>query len=51
MKIRDHLSDEQLAKLKRKARKKEKLSQSDLRDLMGVNRDTYKKVNGKWRSK
>lgn len=30
---------------------KEKLSQHDLRELMGVNRQTYKKVNGKVKRK
>lgn len=46
MKIRDHLND---GHQKKKLQQKVKLSEKDLRELMGVNRDTYKKVNGKWR--
>ena len=30
---------------------KEKLSDADLRELMGVNRQTYKKVNGRVKGK
>lgn len=30
---------------------KEKLSDADLRELMGVNRDRYKRVNGKVKRK
>lgn len=46
MKLIDRLNDEQKKKLKVKT---DKLSERDLKELMGVNRDTYKKVNGKWR--
>lgn len=54
MKIIDQLSKEQLAKLKqinasrkKKRRKKpprEKMSRKDWEELMGTNRDTYKRV-------
>ncbi|MER1998825.1 MAG: hypothetical protein ABS882_03550 [Lysinibacillus sp.] len=35
----------------RQKRNKEKLSKRDVEELMGVNRDTYKRVNGKVRRK
>lgn len=49
MKIKNHLSTNNLEKLK--AIKKEKLSKRDLRELMGTNRDTYKRHNGAIRRK
>ena len=35
----------------RRKRNKEKLSDSDLRELMGVNRDVYRRINGKVKRK
>lgn len=60
MKFADHLSKEQIRLLnqpptknkkkrnpkKSKKKKQEKLSEHDLRELMGTNRDTYKRVRG-----
>ena len=43
-KLRDHLSDDEIKKLK--AKKKEKLSMLDVMELMGVNRQTYKRGKG-----
>lgn len=43
MKLSDHLSKKDKEKLKKK---REKLSEKDLRDLMGTNRPTYKRSNG-----
>ncbi|SMQ75930.1 hypothetical protein SAMN05444673_2572 [Bacillus sp. OV166] len=59
MRIADHLSKEQKQQLnkmrsspKKKSRKKEEhLSQKDWEVLMGMNRDTYKRVNGAVRRK
>ncbi|MDN4525335.1 hypothetical protein [Fictibacillus fluitans] len=59
MKLYDRLSAEQKRKLnnikrpdKKKRKKKNKgFSERDLKDLMGVNRDTYKRVNGAIRKK
>lgn len=36
---------------KRNKRKSERLSERDLKELMGMNRDTYKRVNGKIKRK
>lgn len=47
MRLSDRLSNDQKKKLKKMG----KLSQADLRYLMGINRDTYKKVNRRWRRK
>lgn len=49
MKIHDRLSKEELRQLNRL--KKEQLSNHDIKELMGINRDTYKKQNGAWRRK
>jgi IS30 family transposase len=47
MKIADHLSKEERMKLERlKKLQKEKLSPRDLRDLMGTDRQTYKRNHG-----
>lgn len=58
MKFAEHLSKEQIRKFnqmrkspkKKKAKiqqhKKEKLSERDLRDLMGMNRDTFERRRG-----
>jgi hypothetical protein len=46
MKFVDHLSSTDKKKLNQVAKKPEKLSPRDLRDLMGENRDTFKRVNG-----
>lgn len=51
MKIADPLSKELRRKLKQHRHKKQRKEKIDWHDLMGVNRDTYRKVNGKWRSK
>ena len=48
-KLRDHLSDDEIKKLR--AKKKEKLSMRDVMELMGVRRDTYKRVRGSIRRK
>lgn len=49
-KLRDHLSDDEIKKLKAK-KKKDKLSMRDVMELMGVRRDTYKRVRGAIRRK
>lgn len=36
---------------KSKDKPKPKLTERELKELMGVNRDTYKKVRGKWRQR
>ena len=36
---------------KGKSHRKEQLSKKDIEELMGVNRDTYKRVNGKVKRK
>jgi hypothetical protein len=58
MKVRDHLSKEQQEKLKKykkpkykkpkhkKKKRKRKPEQVDWHDLMGMNRDTYKRGRG-----
>ncbi len=49
MRLVDMVSKEQkenLQKLRHPKKKKEKFSDYDLRDLMGVNRDTYKRGKG-----
>lgn len=64
MKFADHLNKETIRKVNslRKAKKnkdnvrhkvrcKEKLSQRDLEELMGIKQDIYKRVNGSWRRK
>jgi DNA-binding XRE family transcriptional regulator len=51
MKLADKLSDRDKKKMDRlKSPKKEhKMSQDELEDLMGMRRDTYKRVHGKIR--
>lgn len=51
MKLADKLSDQDKKKMDRlKSPKKErKMSQDELEDLMGMHRDTYKRVHGKIR--
>jgi hypothetical protein len=49
MKLENHLRTDNLEKLKKV--RKEKLSKHDLRELMGTNRDTYKRHNGAIRRK
>jgi len=49
MKLKDHLRTDTKEKLNKI--KKEKLSKHDLRELMGTNRDTYKRHNGAIRRK
>jgi hypothetical protein len=56
MRLVDHLSDQDVKKMKSikkkpKKKRKEKLSRRDLIDLMGVRRDTYKRVRGAIRRK
>ena len=54
MRIEDHLDDKTLKQLdyKRKKRKsKEKLSERDLAELMGTNRDRYTRRHGAIRRK
>ena len=58
MTIYDLIDDETRHKLNAKKpvvhrprRSKEKLSRRDIEELMGVNRDRYKKVNGKVKRK
>jgi uncharacterized membrane protein len=59
-KLSEHISDKDVKKLKSikkiqkkkpKKKRKEKLSRRDLIDLMGVRRDTYKRVRGAIRRK
>jgi hypothetical protein len=45
MKLADRLNKEQAAKLNRM--RKKKMRKSEVLDLMGVNRDTYRRVRGK----
>lgn len=49
-KLRDHLSDDEIKKLKAK-KKRKGLSHRDWLDIMGVKRDTYKRVRGAVRRK
>ncbi|MEH7157460.1 hypothetical protein [Neobacillus drentensis] len=49
MRIGDYLSKEQKQQLNKL--KKEHLSRRQLEELMGINRDTYKRVNGALRRK
>ncbi|MGG0836771.1 hypothetical protein ABE057_06215 [Bacillus paralicheniformis] len=49
MKLRDLLSVDDKKKLYASAVKNEKLSRKDWEDIMGVQRDTYRKVNGRVR--
>jgi hypothetical protein len=51
MKLAEKLSDQDKKKLDRlKSPKKErKMSQDEIEDLMGIHRDTYKRVHGKIR--
>jgi hypothetical protein len=56
MRLADHLSDQDVKKMKSikkkpKKKRKEKLSRRDLIDLMGMNRPTYKRVRGAIRRK
>jgi hypothetical protein len=51
LKLADHLSKKQKRQLEEMSPKKEVLSQRDLDELMGKNRDTYKRVNGAVRRK
>lgn len=47
MKLRNHLNNDQ----KKKMLQMVKYSEKELHELMGVNRDTYKKVKGRVRRK
>lgn len=49
MKVRDHLTDEQKKQLG--VKKEEKLSDRDIKELMGTNRTTYKRHRGAVRRK
>ena len=49
-KLCDHLSDDEIKKLKAK-KKRKGLSHRDWLDIMGVRRDTYKRVRGAIRRK
>jgi hypothetical protein len=49
MKIADHLSKEQKQRLNKM--KNEHLSRKDIEEIMGIHRDTYKRVNGALRRK
>ena len=49
MKLENHLRTDNLEKINKI--RKEKLSKQDLRELMGTNRDTYKRRNGAIRRK
>lgn len=52
MKLHERLSDKEIKKLKSVVKKKDKkLSRRELLDLMGVRRDTYKRVRGAIRRK
>jgi hypothetical protein len=54
MKLAEHLSDKEIEKLKgikKKQKKDKKMSHRELLDLMGVHRDTYKRVRGAIRRK
>ena len=53
MNIHDRLDDDTKRKLKdvHRAKNKEKLSEQDIKELMGVNRDKYHRVKGKVRRK
>ncbi|APC48969.1 hypothetical protein BME96_12545 [Virgibacillus halodenitrificans] len=61
MRVMDHLSSEQKKALGFNRHKKkppskkivhqERLSAAELEELMGINRDTYKRVRGKWRQR
>lgn len=46
LKISELISDEQKRQLRRMTKKKETLSEKDILELMGVNRDMYKRVKG-----
>ncbi len=45
MKIMDHLAPKQIDNIKKQV-KKPKLKEWEIKELMGTNRDTYKRVNG-----
>ncbi|ARC68691.1 MULTISPECIES: hypothetical protein [Bacillus subtilis group] len=49
MKLRDLLSVEIKKRLNASAAKNEKLSRKEWEEIMGVQRDIYKKVNGRFR--
>lgn len=51
MKLSDMLSDDQKKKIESTRKKKEKLKSWELKDLMGINRDTYKRNRGAIRRK
>ena len=51
MKLRDLLSDENKKRLNASAAKNEQLSRKDWEEIMGVQRDIYKRVNGRFRRK
>ena len=51
MKLRDFLSVDDKKKLNACAAKNEQLSRKDWEEIMGVQRDIYKKVNGRFRRK
>ncbi|OAO77613.1 hypothetical protein A0O32_2478 [Anoxybacillus flavithermus] len=49
-KLRDHLSDDEIKKIKAK-KKRKGLSHRDWLEIMGVTRQTYKRVRGAIRRK
>lgn len=55
MRIYEHLSENERKKLnalvKRKKPQPKNLSRKEIEELMGVNRDTYKRIRGTWRRK
>jgi hypothetical protein len=51
MKFADHLSKEQKKQLDKISPMKEKLSTQDIKELMGMNRPTYKRNKGAIRQK
>ncbi|WP_440097224.1 hypothetical protein ACTDI5_07020 [Bacillus paralicheniformis] len=51
MKLRDFLSVDDKKKLNACAAKNEQLSRKDWEEIMGIQKDTYRKVNGRIRRK
>jgi hypothetical protein len=51
MRIEDHLDKKQKQRLKKIKDKCKPLSQKQWEDIMGVHKDTYKRVKGSWRRK
>lgn len=51
MKLRDLLSVDDKKKFYASASKNEKLSRKEWEEIMGIQRDTYRKVNGRIRRK